>query len=516
LAAANTAADPFTPSWEINGGYWQWGRRGPNPFEWISTNTAAYAHGPTGPGPTNAHEGAIAGWNQTGAPNGAWSDDSKTAEDPCPAGFRVPTKAQWDAVAANNTDSIVGTWVSDATNYSAGRFFGPALMLPAAGFRKSSDGLLQQRGSFGCYLSSKEEGPEFAWSLSFTQNYPAGTAHYDRRFGFSIRCIAMTTASNTGTVGFLDCANPALTGVLTADSVANGVIVRVPYTGGDGGTHSGQTVVSSGVTGLTAELAAGNFASGSDSLSYTITGTPDTSGTAGFALDIGGQNCTLELMVEAGACVPETNCWAMVSMTDTLFFQCHNLASANPCADPFTPSWETNGGYWQWGRKGPDESLWLHTNTTEFAHGPAGPGPADANGGTIAGWNQTAAPNGAWSDASKTAEDPCPAGFRVPTKAQWDGVRENNLQSVIGTWFAGSTNYSAGRFFGPALMLPASGRRHPADGLLEYRGHDGYYWSSTAYEYGTNFAWDLEFSSGVSYPYNPHRRNGFSIRCAAE
>jgi uncharacterized protein (TIGR02145 family) len=67
----------------------------------------------------------------------------------------------------------------------------------------------------------------------------------------------------------------------------------VPYTGGNGGTHNGQTVTSTGVTGLTATLPAGTFANGSGSLTYTISGTPASSGTASFALSIGGQTCTL-------------------------------------------------------------------------------------------------------------------------------------------------------------------------------------------------------------------------------
>jgi len=29
--------------------------------------------------------------------------------------------------------------------------------------------------------------------------------------------------------------------------------------------------------------------------------------------------------------------------------------------DPFTPSWRLIGGYWQWGRKGPDESEWYES-----------------------------------------------------------------------------------------------------------------------------------------------------------
>jgi uncharacterized protein (TIGR02145 family) len=195
---------------------------------------------------------------------------------------------------------------------------------------------------------------------------------------------------------------------------------------------------------------------------------------------------------------------------------CHNLASANTSADPFTPSWEINGGYWQWGRKGPDASQWLDTNTTEFAHGPTGPGAGEANEAAIAGWNLTVAPSGAWSDASKTADDPCPAGFRVPSIAQWDAVLANNIESAVGTdWTASATNYSTGRSFGSALMLPAAGSRLTANGMVLFRGSGGYYWSST--EYISVNAWNPYFTnSGNADTSTSDRRFGFSVRCAAE
>ncbi|MEY3051633.1 MAG: hypothetical protein RLY31_1418 [Bacteroidota bacterium] len=315
-----------------------------------------------------------------------------------------------------------------------------------------------------------------------------------------------------GTVTSLDCANAVQTGTLTADSVTSGVSVLVPCTGGDGGDYGGQTVTSTGVTGLTATLAAGSFATGDDSLSYTITGTPDTAGTASFALTIGGQSSTLPLTVACSA--PPTHCWAKVSATDTLYFMCHNLASANFCADPFTPSWEIIGGYWQWGRKGPDASQWRNTNTPEFAHGPTGPDAAGANDGAITGRSQTRAPNGAWSDAFMTADDPCPPGYRMPTKAQWDGVLANNTQNHIGPWSTGATNYSSGRFFGSALMLPATGYRDIPDGVLYDLGNYGAYLCSTEYY---SFAYNLDIwvdTALIEEVYD--RLFGVSVRCAAE
>jgi hypothetical protein len=71
----------------------------------------------------------------------------------------------------------------------------------------------------------------------------------------------------------------------------------VSYTGGNGGSHNGQTVSSTGVTGLTATLSAGNFAAGDGTLIYTLTGSPSGIGTASFSLNIGGQTATLAVQV---------------------------------------------------------------------------------------------------------------------------------------------------------------------------------------------------------------------------
>ena len=178
LGAANTSADPFTPTWEINGGYWQWGR------------SAEAAAGPTATDPKN---GAVSGWNPDNAANGAWADGSKTANDPCPTGYRVPTQAQWDGVVANNTPTFVGTFSGtfsgSATNYEAGVKFGDQLMLPAAGFRLGYDGALYYRGSGGYYWSSAELDSGDAWFLYFDSSN-AGTNSYGRTNGSSVRCVA--------------------------------------------------------------------------------------------------------------------------------------------------------------------------------------------------------------------------------------------------------------------------------------------------------------------------------------
>lgn len=100
-----------------------------------------------------------------------------------------------------------------------------------------------------------------------------------------------------GTISTLDCISANNIGSLTAYTTASGVSSTISYTGGDGGIYNGQTVTSTGVTGLLATLTAGTFAVGAGTLTYNITGTPNSNGTANFALNIGGQTCTLSWTV---------------------------------------------------------------------------------------------------------------------------------------------------------------------------------------------------------------------------
>jgi uncharacterized protein (TIGR02145 family)/uncharacterized repeat protein (TIGR02543 family) len=213
------------------------------------------------------------------------------------------------------------------------------------------------------------------------------------------------------------------------------------------------------------------------------------------------------------------HCGAYVAPAVWKEFDCYNLAAIGKVTkdDPFTPSWRLIGGYWQWGQKGPDPSQRYNTNAAKFAHGPIGPGSNEANDVSISGWDSYDAPDDTWSDSYKTDSDPCPIGFRVPTKAQWQGVLDNNTLSTVGTWstmWDDHNNYSSARFFGSDLMLPAAGIRNGYGGALRDRGRSGSYWSSS--QYSSSHAWYPYFGSGHVGTTNGYRRIGRSVRCVAE
>ena len=108
-----------------------------------------------------------------------------------------------------------------------------------------------------------------------------------------------------GTLGAINCAGATRSGNLVSNMLSNNVSVQIPYTGGNGGSYNGQIVNSTSITGLTATLTAGNFLNGSGTVTYSISGTPSGTGTANFAINIGGLTCTLSTAVSAP---PSFNC----------------------------------------------------------------------------------------------------------------------------------------------------------------------------------------------------------------
>jgi uncharacterized protein (TIGR02145 family) len=231
--------------------------------------------------------------------------------------------------------------------------------------------------------------------------------------------------------------------------------------------------------------------------------------------DAGGGSADVTVTVNATP-LPGT-CGAYVAPGVWKEFDCYNLAAIGKTTndDPFTPSWRLIGGYWQWGRKGPSSSQWYDTNTEHFAHGPTGEESGDANSGEISSWNDDYAPDGAWSDSEKTANDPCPTGYRVPTIDEWDDVLANSDKEYVGSsWSSSATNYDTGLKLGESLFLPAAGYRRYRRGALTNRGLLGYYWSSS--ESSSSSAWYLYFSSGGADTYGSGRRYGQSVRCVAE
>ena len=288
---------------------------------------------------------------------------------------------------------------------------------------------------------------------------------------------------------------------------------------------NGSILLSSGVMSGRSTTTSGAALSFSGLNTSTVTSTPvfinaDTGGnvTGGFSADItiagatkminlpnsfkitpeNKSNLTINLM-KCGAYIgPNTN------PANYKGFMCQNLG-ATAGTDPFSAVAANHGAKYQWGAQTDETGRYISQSTDQ------------SNSGVILGWNSSGKPNGSWSDTSKTANDPCPSGYRVPTSAQWQAVISNNNVERVGSW-SNDGNYTTALYFrNPSnvrtLMLPAAGYRRNTNGALLDRGSYGRYWISSE---ATSNALSLVFNSSSVNVYNSPRTYGFSVRCVAE
>jgi len=75
----------------------------------------------------------VPGWNRARKTN-TWN---KGIDDPCPTGYRLPSKEEWSNVLRYNNTNRIGLWRNDGNVRvaNAGIIIGDYLMLPAAGKR---------------------------------------------------------------------------------------------------------------------------------------------------------------------------------------------------------------------------------------------------------------------------------------------------------------------------------------------------------------------------------------------
>jgi uncharacterized protein (TIGR02145 family) len=203
----------------------------------------------------------------------------------------------------------------------------------------------------------------------------------------------------------------------------------------------------------------------------------------------------LEIRVEDGTCV----CPAKVSATEWLNFMCHNLGATYDIISSSQIATRAHHGDWY-----------------RFGSAVASLTNVAANDGynNSAEWS-TKPVFSLSSDWPAIGADgvgnPCPAGWRLPTRTEYERVKNNN------TWTTGSgwRTFNAVRQVNDYLYLPAAGCRDPNNGNLSSRGGIGYYWSSSVgsnSDHGRN----LYFNSNSQLVDNVYRRGGCSVRCVAD
>ena len=154
------------------------------------------------------------------------------------------------------------------------------------------------------------------------------------------------------------------------------------------------------------------------------------------------------------------------------------------------------GDLYQWGRDS-DGHERRTSNTTATTATSAHAGHGDfilAGSGTDNNWTDFTAEDTLWQSG---LNDPCPAGYRIPTIAELiDEIVKFNPDNAAGAFLT--------------LKITLAGYRLGTNGAITQVGSNGRYWSSIT---GSETARFLEIREG-SYAVNLiGRSNGYSVRC---
>jgi uncharacterized protein (TIGR02145 family) len=449
----------------------------------------------------------------------------------CPNGWHVPTESDWVVLenylggfgAAGGKMRSTGTqyWLTanaGATNESG--FSG----LPG-GYRSSGVTDFYNFGNNAIWWSSTSFGAEFA-RYRGTLNTGNGQLFFGAGVkinGYSVRCIKDAESSDAGTLTAIDCNSASNTGDIYASTeITAGVTSTLSYTGGNEGIYEGQSISSTGVTGLTAILIAGTFTNGSGTLSFEITGTPGSSGTASFEINIGGQTCTLTRSVGIPDPLASHNCGSTYVHNVTL---------------PYGSMTDQQGNQYRTIRIGAQNWMAENLKTTIYRNGDPVPMVE-----TKAAWQELT--TGAYSYYENNSSNNCPYGklynwyaatdsrnicpldWHVPTEEEWiilenylggfalaGGKMRSTGTSYWSLFNGGATNESG--FSG----LPGGYRAIDllsVNDFLQLKGQ-GVWWASTPE--GTEYARYRGMSGGGEtslFSGATLRGSGYSIRCVQD
>ena len=332
----------------------------------------------------------------------------------------------------------------------------------------------------------------------------SGNANFALNVGGRTCTLTRVVIQNSGTISALNCSSATNSGALTEGAAASGVSSTVPYTGGNGGAYTGQSVPSTGVTGLTATVASGSVVNGSGSLVYTITGTPSGSGNANFALSIAGKSCILTRTVNpstsstypTGTVICAGVQAAIVPVTSALTgktWMDRNLGASRVATSSTDP--QAFGDLYQWGRRADGHQCRNSATTTVLSSSDTPNNSAYIIGSSVTGdWRNPQNTN-LWQ-GNNGVNNPCPSGYRLPTQTEFN----NEIQS----W---TTKNNLGAFSSP-LKLPVAGYRDYENGLI--LSNVGSYWTSQTSGTGSI---SVDFDGSSAQLFNSARGYGSSIRC---
>ncbi|MFA5986975.1 MAG: FISUMP domain-containing protein, partial [Parcubacteria group bacterium] len=157
-----------------------------------------------------------------------------------------------------------------------------------------------------------------------------------------------------------------------------------------------------------------------------------------------------------------------------------------------------NGWLFQWGRSDDNHQV-TSSGTTTTLSGTNTPGHGLFIKATSSPYDWRSPQYANLWQGTYGINNPCPAGFRIPTQSEW--------ATLISA--SGITNTATAA--ASALKIPAAGARAYDTASVYFVGGNGYYWSSTPYSI---YAYFVQITGTSVFPANyTNRAQGESVRC---
>jgi len=481
------------------GSLYQWCRAsdGHEKIVWTSATTGTPVNGTTSTLSTTTTPGhslfiistTTGDWLSNSQVDGSlwWNGTTMGANNPCPSGYHVPTYAEW------NTELTYIT--TDVTGYSV-------LKLPLSGVRVPSDGSFRYITNSADYWTSTVAG-----SLSCYLRMFYGTVQVwnnaDRAYGFNVRCIKDLDAPQAQSVSVNGTPMPgsAVTGIYTymqtqTTGSAEGSSTYKWYVATDG-IGTGKTAIS-GVTARNYTLASPVVAGQYIAFGVTPVSADGKTGTEVLSSWVNVQSSPTVTSPDGTLVVD------LLSSSGRIWMD-RNLGASRAATS--STDYLAYGSLYQWCRAadGHERITWTSATAGTPVYGTIGGPIVSTNPGHSLfvlpssgdDWLSTQLSDGSlwWNGTVVGANNSCPAGYHVPTYAEWNAELSYITNSA--------TAYST-------LKLPMAGFRHFTGGVLTETGTSDRYWSSSIA--GGTGAYGLYITSSGQLQSNS-RAHGFSVRC---
>ena len=474
---------------------------------------------------TEAESDPMTFYTNLNVPNGNWAS-TKTANDPCPAGWRVPAggdKGVWTKALGETKNVNVPFDDTNRGVNCTGRFGSDeTIWYPCSGLL-NWDGCMDNVGGYGYGWSCSPADYNDSYNLDFGYGNVDPVRRNSRTYGFPVRCLKeeVDESRPEEVVKRED---------LSTDGTANSYIVskagayKFTPTKGNSSESVGSiasaevlwesfgTYVAPNVGDLVKNVKYENGAISFDTPSEYKEG-----------------NAVIAAKDASGAILWSWHIWLTDKPEGQEYYNnAGTMMDRNLGATSATPDdVGALGLMYQWGRKDPfmgsssissSYHLAMSTGTWNIASGGS---TVDAKANPMTFYADMSLPNECWS-SMKTVYDPCPAGWRVPDGGEnsvWVKALGSSDPVEMNDYTYNGIDFSGVLGDAECIWYPAAGCIHGDNGDLGNVDNGGYFWTCSPHE-SNLIAYHLTFwggSSGyVQLLQCDFRSCGFPVRCLKE